>query len=413
MILLTAMHLCTQKSQGREREAAQSGAPPLNKNTYQQCGNRPPPRHWPAAPTRPAPRQQPPRPAILHVDLHRHSRTVLCGECIVGPPIIPTNDTHDVQRRRRWAVAAGQRRRAGRRCRRARPLSPAAVQLRRGRTVPSVSAGRASLLRSLCATTRALDVAAAAARSTARGAEAAAQLHRPHRYGHPQLAGAQTSALRYLPAHPRQLPVLSHARARLAEFDQAQSLPERLFRKSGPVGQRQGTLLAIHPANVEDFRKGDFRRRKAQRKVRKHMGLAVDDDGEDSPSSPPQSPPPTTLPALPFWGSAAARLGTSTVAARKRQFDVASLLAPDDAEAPGEKNARHPPAPPSDEEPEEDIDVVTSDQEREPEPEQEQEQEEESPRGPLLGWGVWPLQPALLHQLRRHAPPPAHRPPDT
>lgn len=171
------------------------------------------------------------------------------------------------------------------------------------------------------------------------------------------------------------------------------------FIKAGRSANGKGHYWAIHPANVEDFRKGDFRRRKAQRKVRKHMGLAVDDDGEDSPSPPPQSPPPTAL-ALPFWGTARLPGGGQ---ARKRQFDVASLLAPDDAPV---KRTRRDSS--GEEEPEEDIDVVASDQE-EPTP---------APY-PLLG-GWWPaLEPALLQQLRRHAasPPPSpvdpQRPPDT
>ncbi|OWR49152.1 putative Meiosis-specific transcription factor mei4 [Danaus plexippus plexippus] len=181
------------------------------------------------------------------------------------------------------------------------------------------------------------------------------------------------------------------------------------FVKAGRSANGKGHYWAIHPANIEDFRKGDFRRRKAQRKVRKHMGLAVDDDGEDSPSPPPQSPPPTALP-IPFWG--AGRL-PGGVQPRKRQFDVASLLAPDDAP---EKRAR---PDSSEEEIEEDIDVVASDQE---------ENREEEPRipltpaahYPLLG-GWWPaLDPALLQQLRRQAasppspnPPDHQRPPDT
>lgn len=181
------------------------------------------------------------------------------------------------------------------------------------------------------------------------------------------------------------------------------------FVKAGRSANGKGHYWAIHPANIEDFRKGDFRRRKAQRKVRKHMGLAVDDDGEDSPSPPPSSPPPTALP-LPFWGAARLPGGGQ---ARKRQFDVASLLAPDDAP---EKRARRDSS--CEEEPEEDIDVVASDQE---------ERSEEEARRPLApaahypllpGW--WPaLEPALLQQLRRHAPTALpsptdqQRPPDT
>ena len=55
------------------------------------------------------------------------------------------------------------------------------------------------------------------------------------------------------------------------------------FIKSGRSANGKGHYWAIHPANLEDFQKGDFRRRRAQRRVRKHMGLAVPDD-EDSPS---------------------------------------------------------------------------------------------------------------------------------
>lgn len=182
------------------------------------------------------------------------------------------------------------------------------------------------------------------------------------------------------------------------------------FVKAGRSANGKGHYWAIHPANVEDFRKGDFRRRKAQRKVRKHMGLAVDDDGEDSPSPPPSSPPPTALP-LPFWGAGRLPGGAQ---ARKRQFDVASLLAPDDAP---EKRQRRDSS--CEEEVEEDIDVVASDQE--------ERSVEEEPRAPLtpaaqypLLGGWWPaLDPALLQQLRRHVPAPAPaspsdlHPPDT
>ncbi|XP_014291520.1 forkhead box protein E3 [Halyomorpha halys] len=91
------------------------------------------------------------------------------------------------------------------------------------------------------------------------------------------------------------------------------------FVKAGRSANGKGHYWAIHPANVEDFKKGDFRRRKAQRKVRRHMGLAVDDDGADSPSPPP---PPAPAPAAPSWPGPR----------KKRQFDVASLLAPDPEE---------------------------------------------------------------------------------
>ncbi|XP_066988047.1 uncharacterized protein [Macrobrachium rosenbergii] len=104
------------------------------------------------------------------------------------------------------------------------------------------------------------------------------------------------------------------------------------FMKSGRSANGKGHYWAIHPANIDDFRRGDFRRRRAQRRVRKHMGLAVDDDSEPETLSPP--PPPHTtscheIPALP----ALPRLPTTEVTKHltrpKRQFDVLSLLAPD------------------------------------------------------------------------------------
>lgn len=117
------------------------------------------------------------------------------------------------------------------------------------------------------------------------------------------------------------------------------------FIKAGRSANGKGHYWGIHPANLEDFKRGDFRRRKAQRKVRKHMGLAVDDDGSDSPSPPPLtlSPPPGLgFPMSPFgfrFGGAAdvashwtPMMNAATLythSSRKRQFDVASLLAPD------------------------------------------------------------------------------------
>ncbi|KAI5696650.1 hypothetical protein M8J75_015845 [Diaphorina citri] len=109
------------------------------------------------------------------------------------------------------------------------------------------------------------------------------------------------------------------------------------FIKAGRSANGKGHYWSIHPANVDDFKKGDFRRRKAQRKVRRHMGLSVDDDN-DSNSPPPLSPP-LTFPnilfsshpfqcfpqMLPPLGST----NTSPCISRKRQFDVDSLLAPD------------------------------------------------------------------------------------
>ncbi|XP_053968644.1 uncharacterized protein LOC128870070 [Anastrepha ludens] len=96
------------------------------------------------------------------------------------------------------------------------------------------------------------------------------------------------------------------------------------FIKSGRSANGKGHYWAIHPANIDDFRKGDFRRRKAQRKVRKHMGLSLDDAGTDSPS-----PPPLDLTSTPLTSAPASAIASLYSQTRKRQFDVASLLAPD------------------------------------------------------------------------------------
>ncbi|RZF49256.1 hypothetical protein LSTR_LSTR002877 [Laodelphax striatellus] len=135
------------------------------------------------------------------------------------------------------------------------------------------------------------------------------------------------------------------------------------FVKAGRSANGKGHYWAIHPANVEDFKKGDFRRRKAQRKVRKHMGLAVEDDGNDSSSPPP--PPVSPTPVGTIWTPAAVfpaafhhhhhhhhqtshhhhhhnhqtdvnltAVTLNNMVTRKRQFDVASLLAPDEILAP-------------------------------------------------------------------------------
>lgn len=147
------------------------------------------------------------------------------------------------------------------------------------------------------------------------------------------------------------------------------------FIKAGRSANGKGHYWAIHPANVDDFRKGDFRRRKAQRKVRKHMGLAVDDEGNDSPSPPPLSvSPPPGLPALQhFWPpTPTAVFAPLPGIARKRQFDVASLLAPDEISMRHEekihkKQITYPKSyfnsSGDEDNAEEDIDVVASDQE--------------------------------------------------
>lgn len=145
------------------------------------------------------------------------------------------------------------------------------------------------------------------------------------------------------------------------------------FIKAGRSANGKGHYWSVHPANLEDFKRGDFRRRKAQRKVRKHMGLAVDDDGTDSPSPPPLSMTPPPGFGYPWPPHAAAIPNPlsiySQVVTRKRQFDVASLLAPDDSglgvdslKHPASKRFHHSAASPHHHpDLDEDIDVVASD----------------------------------------------------
>lgn len=79
------------------------------------------------------------------------------------------------------------------------------------------------------------------------------------------------------------------------------------FIKVGRSSNGKGHYWGIHPANVEDFRRGDFRRRRAQRKVRRALGLSCPGDADDS-DSPPISPSPqytsplqaTGFPSLPL-----------------------------------------------------------------------------------------------------------------
>ncbi|VDP10323.1 unnamed protein product [Soboliphyme baturini] len=120
------------------------------------------------------------------------------------------------------------------------------------------------------------------------------------------------------------------------------------FIKAGRSANGKGHYWAIHPANIEDFKKGDFRRRRAQRKVRRHMGLTGGDDGEDSDGSITPDPltheEPSTKckdsleeskdckascsPKAPSCLDQKTR--NSPVLIKKRKFDVESLLAPDE-----------------------------------------------------------------------------------
>ncbi|XP_066987452.1 forkhead box protein L2-like [Macrobrachium rosenbergii] len=205
------------------------------------------------------------------------------------------------------------------------------------------------------------------------------------------------------------------------------------FVKAGRSANGKGHYWAIHPANIDDFRRGDFRRRRAQRRVRKHLGLAVDDDSSPEPPSPTPSHTPTpvtdtptaahihhhhlqhqhTALTVPEEGppspSPAGSQPQQPVVARKRQFDVASLLAPDD-KLP--KSRRHASDLGHDDHGE--IDVVSDDPGDDTRPSvappspttgATNDDEDDDPRPwSLLGWvsgAPWPLPP----------PPPTSQPP--
>ena len=53
------------------------------------------------------------------------------------------------------------------------------------------------------------------------------------------------------------------------------------FVKSGRSTNGKGHFWRIHPANLADFMNGDFRRRRAQRRARKSMGLSTSGDEDD------------------------------------------------------------------------------------------------------------------------------------
>ena len=59
------------------------------------------------------------------------------------------------------------------------------------------------------------------------------------------------------------------------------------FEKLERAPNGKGHFWGIHAAVVKDFERGDFRRRRAQRKVRRSKGLAVTDEDDDDDSPPP------------------------------------------------------------------------------------------------------------------------------
>ncbi|CAF4808930.1 unnamed protein product [Rotaria socialis] len=106
------------------------------------------------------------------------------------------------------------------------------------------------------------------------------------------------------------------------------------FIKAGRSANGKGHYWSIHPANLADFSSGDFRRRRAQRRVRKSMGLSVPDDEEDDDE---MLPPNGTDHHFEHRNPAITSTSTSTPLRplpatpnkRKRCFDVDSLLAPE------------------------------------------------------------------------------------
>ncbi|KRZ69100.1 Fork head domain-containing protein FD5 [Trichinella papuae] len=113
------------------------------------------------------------------------------------------------------------------------------------------------------------------------------------------------------------------------------------FIKAGRSANGKGHYWAIHPANVDDFKRGDFRRRRAQRKVRKHMGLTSIGDGDDSEDD-SLCPSPATASSSSVEPKLASESATPTKAngnestRKKRLFDVESLLAPEADEGSSE-----------------------------------------------------------------------------
>ena len=68
------------------------------------------------------------------------------------------------------------------------------------------------------------------------------------------------------------------------------------FMKSGRSSNGKGHYWTIHPANMEDFSRGDFRRRRAQRRVRKSLGLTLpEEDAEDEEEDSEILTPPSSL----------------------------------------------------------------------------------------------------------------------
>ena len=66
--------------------------------------------------------------------------------------------------------------------------------------------------------------------------------------------------------------------------------------KSGRSSNGKGHYWTIHPANLEDFSRGDFRRRRAQRRVRKSLGLTIPEEDEEDEEEEILTPPSSLSP---------------------------------------------------------------------------------------------------------------------
>ena len=64
------------------------------------------------------------------------------------------------------------------------------------------------------------------------------------------------------------------------------------FQKAGRAANGKGHYWTIHPANMDDFMNGDFRRRRAQRKVRRWNNMDVPSDESDDESTEDANRPP-------------------------------------------------------------------------------------------------------------------------
>ena len=94
------------------------------------------------------------------------------------------------------------------------------------------------------------------------------------------------------------------------------------FVKADRSANGKGHYWSIHPANLVDFSNGDFRRRRAQRRVRKSLGLSTPDDDDLFKSSEAEH-------GHRDFDRFACQRTVVPLSPTKRRFDVDSLLAPD------------------------------------------------------------------------------------